>query len=135
MYGTTIYSGQNSLNGIVYKIAPTGGGFTPSLTYAFPSSCQPYGGVIMDSAGNFFGICLSAGNGSVFELTNCSQSCVMIDLHDFDSFNGLMPVGAPVLDANGNLYGTTEYGGSNFNCNLGCGVVWEIAGVEPPRRN
>lgn len=135
LYGTTIYSGQNSLNGIVYKLAPSNGTFTPSLAFAFPSSCQPYGGVTMDSAGNFFGICLSAGSGSVFELTNCSQSCVMIDLHDFDGFDGLMPYGTPVLDGNGNLYGTTQYGGLNYNCNLGCGVVWEIAGVDPPGRN
>ena len=30
------------------------------------------------------------------------------------------------LDANGNLYGATEYGGTSINCQLGCGVVWEI---------
>ena len=136
LYGTTIYSGQIYLDGIVFKLAPSGGGYTPSLSYAFPSSCQPYGGVTMDSAGNFFGVCtVTAGSGSVFELTNCSQSCVMIDLHDFSGRDGYMPYGAPTLDANGNLYGTTESGGTSRNCQLGCGTVWEIAGVAAPRKN
>jgi uncharacterized repeat protein (TIGR03803 family) len=133
LYGTTIYSAQNSLNGIVFKLAPSGGGFTPFLFYSFPSSCQPYGGVIMDSAGNFFGVCLDTS--SVFELTNCSQTCVMVDLHDFNGRDGSNPYGTPTLDANGNLYGTTQYGGNTANCNLGCGVVWEIAGVGAPFRN
>ncbi len=132
-YGTTIYSGQNSLNGIVFKLTPSGGGFTTSLVYAFPSGCQPYGGVTLDSAGNIFGTCLGADY--VFELTNCNQSCVLIDLHDFNGRDGDMPYGPPVIDANGNLYGTTMYGGTSDNCQLGCGVVWEIAGVDPPRRN
>lgn len=134
LYGTTIYS-RALLNGVVFKLAPSDGGFTPSPLYPFPSSCQPYGGVTVDSAGNFFGTCLAAGSGSVFELTNCSHSCVMVDLHDFDSRDGYMPYGTPALDANGNLYGTTMYGGGSINCQLGCGVVWEIAGVGSPRMN
>ena len=133
LYGTTIYSGQISLNGIVFKLTRSDGGFTPSLSYAFPSGCQPYGGVTMDSAGNFFGVCLETSY--VFELTNCSQSCVMIDLHDFSGRDGYMPYGTPTLDANGNLYGTTWYGGTGGNCQLGCGTVWEIAGVAAPRKN
>ena len=133
LYGTTIYSTSNFLDGIVFKLAPSGGGFAPSVFYAFLSSCQPYGGVTMDTAGNFFGVCL--GSSSVFELTNCNPSCVLIDLHDFNGRDGSMPYGAPVLDANGNLYGTTQYGGTSDNCQLGCGVVWEIAGVAAPRKN
>ena len=33
--------------------------------------------------------------------------------------DGNMPYGAPVLDADGNLYGTTLYGGKGGNCQLG----------------
>jgi uncharacterized repeat protein (TIGR03803 family) len=132
LYGTTIYSSSNSLNGIVFKLAPSGGSFTPSLLYPFNSSCQPYGGVTMDAAGNLFGVCL--GSSSVFELTNCGQTCTLIDLHDFNGDDGAMPYGTPTLDANGNLYGTTEYGGTSRNCQLGCGVVWEITGVGAPQK-
>jgi uncharacterized repeat protein (TIGR03803 family) len=133
LYGTTIYSTSNFLDGIVFKLAPSDGGFTPSVFYPFLSSCQPYGGVTMDTAGNFFGVC-TVGAPGVFELTNCSQTCVLVDLHDFSGRDGDTPYGAPVLDADGNLYGTTEYGGTGENCQLGCGVVWEIAGVGAPRK-
>ncbi len=40
--------------------------------------------------------------------------------------NGANPWGAPSLDANGNLYGTTIYGGTGACSDTGCGVVWEI---------
>jgi uncharacterized repeat protein (TIGR03803 family) len=136
LYGTTIYSGNITLNGIVFKLAPSDGGFTPSLLYPFPSSCQPYGGVIMDTEGNFFGQCVYGANGIgwVFELTNCSQHCTLVDLHDFTGRDGAMPTSPVTLDANGNLYGATEYGGTSANCQLGCGVVWEITGVGAPQK-
>lgn len=137
LYGTTIYSGNITLNGIVFKLAPSDGGFTPSLLYPFPSSCQPYGGVIMDTEGNFFGQCVYGGAdgiGWVFELTNCSQHCAVVDLHDFTGRDGGMPSSPVTLDANGNLYGATEYGGTSINCQLGCGVVWEITGVGAPQK-
>ena len=45
-----------------------------------------------------------------------------------------MPTSPVTLDANGNLYGATEYGGTSINCQLGCGVVWEITGVGAPQK-
>ena len=55
-----------------------------------------------------------------------------MDLHDFTGRDGGMPSSPVTLDANGNLYGATEYGGTSNNCQLGCGVVWEITGVGAP---
>ena len=136
LYGTTIYSSSNNLDGIVFKLAPSDGEFTPSLLYSFPSSCQPYGGVVIDTEGNFYGQCVSGGAnniGWVFELTNCSQHCTLVDLHDFTGRDGSMPISPVTLDANGNLYGATEYGGTGA-CQLGCGVVWEITGVGAPQK-
>jgi uncharacterized repeat protein (TIGR03803 family) len=41
--------------------------------------------------------------------------------------NGEEPSG-PMLDANGNFFGTTFYGGTdNSTCSLGCGIVYEIS--------
>jgi uncharacterized repeat protein (TIGR03803 family) len=127
LYGTTASGGQNG-GGVVYNLAPSGGGFSYSVLYSF-SSCGSKGGLALDAASNFFGVCSGGGahqDGWVFELTNCSQGCSVIDLHDFSGSDGSGPYGAPVLDANGNLYGTTTSGGTG-NCNgSGCGVVWEI---------
>ncbi len=134
LYGTTIASKQYN-NGAVFKLAPSGGGFTYSVIHLFTADCEPYGAVTMDTAGNFFGTCFYGGDGGggwVYELTNCSQSCTLIDLHDFifNGSEGSNPYGGPTLDANGNLYGTTQSGGTGEDCyTIGCGVVWEIAGA------
>lgn len=127
LYGTTAGGGRNG-DGVVFKLAPSGGGFTYSALYSFSSPCGSRGGVAIDAAGNFFGTCWiggAYGYGWVYELTNCSETCNVVDLHDFSRSDGAAPYGAPALDANGNLYGTTVIGGPDYDC----GVVWEIAGV------
>ena len=46
-----------------------------------------------------------------------------------DAFSGLTSYGGLVRDAAGNLYGTTEYGGTGtgYGCNArGCGLIFEI---------
>ena len=132
LYSATSCGGHNG-DGVVFKLAPSDGGFTYTAFYTFSSMCSSYGGVAMDAAGNLFGVCAYGGvhqEGWIFELTNCSRGCTMVDLHDFSGSDGYLPWGAPVLDANGNLYGTTLNGGTFAeNCDEGCGVVWEIAGV------
>jgi uncharacterized repeat protein (TIGR03803 family) len=135
LYGTTAEGGQNG-GGAVFELTRLDPGWTYSTLYFF-SSCSSYGGVTMDAAGDLFGACYGGGahqDGWVFELTNCSQGCSVVDLHDFNGSDGREPLGAPVLDANGNLYGTTAFGGTG-NCEDGCGVVWEIAGVGAQHRN
>jgi len=127
LYGATSSGGQNG-GGVVFKLAPSDGGWSYSAIYSF-SSCSPFGGVAMDAAGDLFGTCNTGGAGGygwVYELTNCSQTCIPNDLHDFSGSDGAGPLGAPVLDANGNLYGTTAVGGTGNCGGYGCGVVWEI---------
>src|SRR5664280_17696 len=137
LYGTAIASADYN-EGVVFKLAPTGDGFFYSLVHQFNTDCEPYGAVTMDTAGDFFGTCIYGGDGGgwVYELTNCSQRCTVIDLHDFtyNGHDGATPWGGPTLDANGTLYGTTQVGGIG-NCQNGCGVVWEIAGVGAPSKN
>ena len=128
LYGSAEFGGQNG-GGVVFKLAPSDGGFTYSLLYSF-SSCFSLGGIAIDAAGDLFGVCtLGGAHGWVFELTNCSQGCSVVDLHDFGGSDGASPQGTPVLDANGNLYGTTVIGGTGNCGSNGCGVVWEIADV------
>jgi uncharacterized repeat protein (TIGR03803 family) len=138
LYGTTSGGGQNG-GGVVFKLARSGGGWSYAPLYSFSSgSCYPLSGVTMDAAGDLFGVCQIGGahnDGWVYELTSCSQRCIANDLHDFSGSDGANPWGGPVLDANGNLYGTTYYGGTGTCYDEGCGVVWEIAGVGAQHKN
>ena len=101
LYGTASEYGPNG-GGTVFKLVPSNGGWTMSTIYPF-TSCLPTSGVSMDSAGNLYGTCYygASGLGSVFELTNCSQTCTLIDLHDFNGSDGQNPWGSVALDASG----------------------------------
>jgi len=79
---------------------------------------------LLDSAGNVYGSGTSGGSGNagvVFELTPSGGGWNFITLHDFSGPDGDEPGGNLAFDAQGNLYGCTEYGGR-----YGEGVVWQI---------
>ena len=62
------------------------------------------------------------GYGSVFKLTLSNGTWTQTVLHDFTGGgDGAHPWGTPVLDENGNLFGTAFLGGE-----YGKGVIWEI---------
>ena len=116
-----------------------------TLLHSFPSSSKdgynPAAGLIMDSAGNLYGTAVFggpgtcpafAGCGAVFELTpKAGGGWTEKLLHTFNDNgkDGFNPYGSLMLDAAGNLYGTTYQGGSDANCILqfGCGVVFELS--------
>jgi uncharacterized repeat protein (TIGR03803 family) len=87
---------------------------------------QPIGGVVLDSAGNFYGTTSlggAYGNGTVFEEKRSGRSWSEISLYSFTGGNdGTNPPAGVTLDAHGNLYGTTSLGGAN-----GVGVVYELS--------
>jgi uncharacterized repeat protein (TIGR03803 family) len=91
----------------------------------------PIGGLIPDASGNLYGVTFYGGqygNGSVFKLSPSASGWQQTVLHSFnpDGIDGWAPTSAPVFDAAGNLYGTTEWGGSG-NCSVfGCGTVYEL---------
>ncbi len=125
LYGTTSDAGEN--DGSLFELTPSDGGWIFSTLYSFVNSCYP-AGLVMDTAGNFYGNCDTGGRhgeGMVFKLTNSGGSWTLTDLHDFTNGNdGGIPSGGVALDASGNLYGTTQGGGT-----YGDGVVWEISGL------
>lgn len=87
---------------------------------------QPIGGVVLDSAGNFYGTTSlggAYGNGTVFEEKHSGHGWVESVIYSFTGGNdGTNPPAGVTLDAHGNLYGTTSLGGAN-----GGGVVYEIS--------
>ncbi len=89
----------------------------------------PFASLVFDQAGNLYGTTYDDGNnrGSVFKLAPSGDSWVYTDLHDFGGVgNGVSPVCNLTFDANGNLFGITNSGGTSPACSGGCGVVFEI---------
>jgi uncharacterized repeat protein (TIGR03803 family) len=112
LYGTTVIGGQGYNAGTVFKIAPSSKietlihGFTPW------EACFPVG-IVMDAQGNLFGAteyCGANGFGTVFKIDTAGVTTVLYNFHASygGSFDGEYPLTSPVLDAHGNLYGSTE---------------------------
>jgi uncharacterized repeat protein (TIGR03803 family) len=131
MYGSTIHHGEFG-GGTAFELSPSGGGWTLSRLYGFNcSGYGPEGAFVMDRAGNLYGTTYADGAyclGSVFKLTPSGDGTwTYTSLHDFvGGSDGLNPLGNLVLDASGNLYGTTSHGGTGQACSSGCGVIFEI---------
>jgi len=122
LYGTTQIGGTHSY-GTVFMLTPSSGTFT--TLYNFTGGAdgnEPYG-VAVDQQGNLYGITLYGGTygfGVVFKVTPSGTETV---LHNFtpNGVDGLFPSAPLTVGPNGNLYGTTSYGGA-----LGVGTVFEI---------
>ncbi len=131
LYGGT-YNGGAGGGGTVYELSPSGGGWTLTTLYSFPGTKWGFvNRLAMDAAGNLYGTTQYGGingDGNVFKLTKSGSSWTYTDLHDFTyGLDGGVPVCTPVLDANGNIYGTAFGGGTNpCGGGYGCGVIWEI---------
>jgi uncharacterized repeat protein (TIGR03803 family) len=114
--------------------------------YSFTAAADgdaPTGGVVRDSAGNLYGAtpiggaattqpCIqpnSEGCGVIYRLTPTgSGGWKESVIHTFTSApDGSTPMGNLVMDGAGNLYGTTEYGGSGCPGFYGCGTVFELS--------
>ena len=107
--------------GTIFKMTPSGD-FT--ILYSFPSTYVGTGApLIQDAAGNFYGTTHFSGSanlGTVFKMT--PQYVVSI-LHSFgQGKDGSSPDAAVVFGPNGNLYGTTDYGGTANR-----GTIFELA--------
>jgi uncharacterized repeat protein (TIGR03803 family) len=110
---------------------------TESVLYNFGvagSPSEPSAGMIFDSSGNLYGTSAYGGEGglgSVFELMPVvGGGYTEILLHSFtnNGTDGLLPYGSLIFDSAGNLYGTTELGGTGA-CSFdypGCGTVFKL---------
>ena len=136
LYGSTLDGGAHGY-GTVFKLTPAGQGWwTESTLYSFQGPPNDGGnwvaGVAFDSAGNLYGTTmLSAGFctlgwcGIVFKLSpNPDGTWSESVLHVFQghSVDGEQPEAGVILDASGNVYGTT-YGGGPY----GFGTVYKLS--------
>ena len=130
-YGTTYAGGLGF--GTVFELSPNrNGGWNETVLHSFTSAdgANPVDAyVIFDSAGNLYGTTYYGGtsqSGVVFELSPKGTGWAETVLHNFgvNAGDGLYPVNGLIMDAAGNLYGTTEIGyGSG-------GTVFELSPSE-----
>lgn len=132
IYGTTQRGGGTGCAGdgcgTVFKLAPDG---TETVFYAFQGGTDgwyPQNGVVMDSTGYLYGTTWTGGGGDFGTVFKVSATGTHSVLYSFQGgADGGFPEAGVILDGGGNLYGTTEGGGSGKGCNGGCGVVFEVA--------
>ncbi len=136
-YGTTNAGGISGV-GTAFELSPSqGGSWTETVLHNFGNGndgAYPDGGVIRDAAGNLYGVTMQGGiyaEGTVFELSPSEGGgWTETVLHNFGNGNDAAYPGASlIMDAAGNVYGTTEEGGQGggFCQSYGCGTVFELS--------
>jgi uncharacterized repeat protein (TIGR03803 family) len=132
LYSTT-YSGGAYNSGTVFKLSPAGGGnWTGTVLYSFKNDgtdgTGPSTALAFDAAGNLYGTTYQGGTynyGTVFQLSpSGSGNWTEQVLHSFNfsDSDGFSPEAGLIVDAAGNLYGTTYFGGRYMG-----GTVFEFS--------
>jgi uncharacterized repeat protein (TIGR03803 family) len=133
LYGTTIVGGAFE-GGTVFKVDPSGKETILHNFFGGSDGEKPYAGLVRDAAGRLYGTTTNGG----IQNSSCTSGCGVVFeidlngrekiLHRFTGTpDGASPVGGLILDSAGNLYGTTEMGGS-----AGVGTAFKVtaSGVE-----
>lgn len=125
-YGTTYFGGVNNL-GTVFRITRSGTLTTLHSFAGYPTEGEyPIAGLVQASDGNFYGTTYGGGTnggGTVFKITpggtvtTLNSFCIQTNCTDGDN-----PWAKLVQATDGNLYGTTAYGGTNND-----GTVFKIS--------
>ncbi|MBT9096464.1 hypothetical protein KFZ76_01915 [Methylovulum psychrotolerans] len=134
LYGTTAQGGANAW-GTAFKVSPPAVGktkwtLTTLTTFNIQNGGSPMAGLIMDASGNLYGTTItggsnSSGSGTVFRLSPPAAGktkWTRTTLATFNGTNGAVPAGKLLLDASGNLYGTTTTGTIS-----GLGTVFKLS--------
>jgi uncharacterized repeat protein (TIGR03803 family) len=116
-------------------VAGSGGTWTPSVLHQFGKGADglnPVAPLVFDASGNAYGTTADGGvygDGTVFELTpGKNGTWIETVLFSFNGHDGRLPQAGVILDADGNLYGTTIYGVQDGSAcgGYGCGNVFEL---------
>jgi uncharacterized repeat protein (TIGR03803 family) len=133
LYGTTMFGGNTECGGAgcgtVFELSPNPDGtWSETVLYTFtggsrlggPEGSTPVSSLVFDAEGNLYGTASSGGLrncslgcGTVFKLTPNGTGWTESTVYQFrGNTDGWMPKGNLVFDKAGNIYGTTQSGGS-----------------------
>jgi uncharacterized repeat protein (TIGR03803 family) len=126
LYGTAVFGGGHG-GGCVFSLTPHGSGYTERVLFSFDGKDgeTPGGTIALGAHGDIFGDNVAGGaygDGTVFELLPKGTGYTEKVLHNFTGgTDGDQPIGTPVLDSHGDVFGVTQFGGTG-----GIGVVYEM---------
>ena len=134
LYGTTQGGGAHN-GGTVFKVTPSGA-LTTLYSFCRESGCGdgdwPEAGLVQATNGDFYGTTYfggAGGDGTVFKITPTGTPTTLYSFCSQGAHpvctDGGMPTAGLVQAADGNFYGTTEYGGASA-CEYGCGTIFKI---------
>ncbi len=144
-YGTSVSGGAYGF-GSVFKVTP-GGTITTLYSFCALTNCVdgsgPTAGLVQASDGNLygttyyggsncvFGILALSGCGTVFQITPSGQLTTLYNFCQISvgssCYDGSEPYSSLIQGSDGNLYGTTVFGGNNSNNSTGgYGTVFKI---------
>ena len=92
------------------------------ITFNGTNGTEPNYDLYIDASGNLFGTTMSGGangKGTVFEVPAGTNN--LVTLYSFSSATGIIPIGGVIEDSSGDLFGTTNRGGTNND-----GTVFEL---------
>lgn len=122
VYGTASEGGESN-NGVIFKIDASGHETVLHEFTAGADGANPYGNLIQDSAGNFYGMTNAGGASGAGVVFKIEPSGHLTTLYTFTGgADGGYPLGGLVFDSEGNLYGATNGGGTSS----GAGVVFKV---------
>jgi uncharacterized repeat protein (TIGR03803 family) len=140
LYGTTISGGRYG-DGVAFQLSLGANGvWKETILHDFAGGNDgnyPQGQLSIDAAGHLYGTTLFGGGpnracengcGTVFELspgTNGEWTETILHSFEYTHADGAYPTSGVVLDSAGNVYGTTQSGGTHSG-----GTVFEVSPVD-----
>jgi uncharacterized repeat protein (TIGR03803 family) len=129
LFGTTIEGGAHNLGTVFEMTRKANGSWAEKTLHSFSGTdgINGWDKLIFDASGNLFSTTAiggTYGQGTLYEMMpKTGGGWTFKVLHHFgNGHDGAQPQGGLILDAAGNLYGATTYGGRN-----GYGTVFEFS--------
>jgi uncharacterized repeat protein (TIGR03803 family) len=131
LYGVTNAGGAFG-HGTIFRLNMTTGKGTLLHHFSYTDGAAPYAGLVRDGHGDLYGTTSSGGTngrGTVFKLDSSGKLTTLYNFKGASADDGEDPLAPVILDAAGNIYGTTWIGGADPSGN---GTVFKLdtAGTE-----